>query len=114
MRASVCACAHMRTCMCVRVCVHMHAHVCRSQRLTLGVFLSHCPSYFFRQCPSLNLKLTDLASLDGEKASWVILVSSPGVTDEHPVPSFLHGSWGLELKPPRLCSKSSLATEAPA
>lgn len=55
--------------MCVSICMWMYVHIyaceCIGQRLTLGVFLNHLPSYFLRQGLSLTLELTDLARLAG-------------------------------------------------
>lgn len=80
----------------VYMCIYMfmHVHICAcvhvGHRLTLSVFLNHSPSlHFLRQSISLNLEVTDLATLTSQPASsgfsCLYLCSSGMMESIHPL-----------------------------
>lgn len=71
--------------MCLHICVHLCACTCGDQRLMSYVFCNYSPPPLWTQGFYLNLELTDLATLNDQQGSEVLLSLPPssGVTGIH-------------------------------
>lgn len=61
----MCVCVYVYIYVCVCEYVHVCAHVCCGQRLTLHLLLNHFPCYSLRQGLSWNPEIMDLARRSG-------------------------------------------------
>lgn len=99
-------------CVCVLCrCVHSHAHICRSQRLTLGVFLSHYLSHISLDSVShwIWSSLIWLACL-GRKPHGLLLSSALGLQMSTPCLDFYMVSGDLNSNL-HACAASTLQTK---
>lgn len=97
-------------CMCSYLCVHTNGHVHETRGLN-QVSSQSLPILFLRRGLSLDIEVTDSATLAGQWAIKIVVSPSAGIIDTATMPDFLcgwlgpHASmalWPSHLPSPRL------------